>query len=166
MKNEYFENPPKKPEEYSAGPEQAILQEQIKNLLHSRSVELAEREVRFKAIFENAPMGVAIVDRQLVIVCANPKLAAFLGYDKEELVGMHIKELYLEEYYGEAEKNVGHLDRGDVGSLHLERKFCRKDGTLAWGWVVCSVLRDACGGHSGYLGMVEDIRERKPRPLA
>ncbi|HEY3346043.1 MAG TPA: PAS domain S-box protein [Nitrospirota bacterium] len=163
MENRYFENPLKKPKEYSAGPEQALLQEQIKNLLHSRSVELVESEVRFKAIFENAPIGFVIFDRQLVIVCANPKLEAFLGYGRGELVGKHIKDLYLEEDCAEAAKHAGQLDCGDADAFRLERRYRRKDGTLAWGWLVCSVLRDEGGGHSGYLAMIEDIGERKSR---
>ena len=53
---------------------------------------LRESEARFRAIFENAGIGIALVGRDGVPVASNPALEQLLGYSSAELRKMHFGE--------------------------------------------------------------------------
>jgi PAS domain S-box-containing protein len=54
----------------------------------------------FRAIFEAAPYGLALVDKAGRIVVTNPRLDAKLGYDRHELVGQPMEVMLPERHRG------------------------------------------------------------------
>jgi len=136
---------------------------------------LAASEERFRSIFTEAPIGIALTDPQGSILTANRALAEMLGYgDASELVGLQLgslsSELTPEEREQEAEQQA-RLAKGEIQSYRQVRRFLRRDGRWVWtqltfGRISASgALREgeaAAGPAESYgLTMVEDITERQ-----
>jgi diguanylate cyclase (GGDEF)-like protein/PAS domain S-box-containing protein len=124
---------------------------------------LAESEERFRATFENAPVGImhtTIEDNRILQV--NPKLCEMLGYTRDELLGLVTDEILHPDYRGtDRSKYRESMLNGDLDSFSSERVFARKDGSSLWVDRTVSLSRDASGQPLYFIRMVEDITERK-----
>jgi PAS domain S-box-containing protein len=105
----------------------------------------------FHAMFEIAPMGIAITTKEGVIVDANPALQKLTGYDKEELTNQYVN-IFLEHY---------HLTPGAMLHNHAAEFMClHKNGSR----FPCRLISspDQSRTDSIYvILMIEDISEQK-----
>jgi PAS domain S-box-containing protein len=120
-----------------------------------------ESEQRFRMIFDNAPLGIAIVDYDGYCQATNSAFQQMLGYSETELQQVHInafshpadmldERLYLDE-----------VNAGTRTSYAIEKRYIRKDGTVIWVRLQSSLASDMRSGLTFSFGMVEDITERK-----
>ena len=74
--------------------EPAVLVATLQALIRARSAEdeLRHSEQRFRAIYDQAQSGIALVDRQGRFADANPAMLRLLGRSREELLGRAISE--------------------------------------------------------------------------
>ena len=122
---------------------------------------LRESEERFRAICENAPLGIALVDLEGFVVQGNPALCRLLGYTREELAGMTFAELTHPEDVQADQTLYAELMAGRRGQYQLEKRYLRKDGGMVVGQLSVSAIRDAGGKVLYALGLMEDITERR-----
>ena len=127
---------------------------------------LAESEERFRAIFEQAAVGITRVDLNGVLVEVNQKFCEMLGYAREELLGKHIKDITHPDDYGEGSQQRAQLGRGAARSFSGEKRFLRKDGSELWARRTMSSACDAEGELLYVISIVEDITERKQAEAA
>ena len=127
-------------------------------------VELAravrDDQLRFRAIFDGAAIGIATSTLQGRIIESNPALTKMLGYSAEELAGMHARELHPGDFERD-EQLLHELMDGLRDSYRLEKRFRRKDGCYIWGNLTVSLVRDADGCPAFVIAMVEDTTARK-----
>ena len=121
---------------------------------------LRESEARFRAVFDRAAIGMALVNAEGQLMESNPALQEMLGYGDEELRGMHFADLTHPEDVAPDAERFGELVAGNIDRFHLEKRFVRKDGSLMWGWLTSSSV-PGTGGAWFMVGMVEDVTERK-----
>ena len=125
--------------------------------------ERKELEERYRATFDNAPVGImhtAVDDYR--ILSANRKLAEMLGYTQEELLRMTSTEVVHPDYrFADRTKYMDPMRDDLMTSFASERKFMRKDGTSLWVHRTVSLVRDAAGNPLYFIRIVEDISERK-----
>ena len=122
---------------------------------------LRESEERFRTTFENAGVGMALVDPQGHPMKSNPALQKMLGYSGAELAGMSFiefthaddRELDWDLY---SELVAGKRDRYEI-----EKRYITKGGQVMWGLLVVSLVKGADGAPQYAIGMVQDITERK-----
>ena len=86
-------------------------------------------------------------------------MADMLGYERDELVGMHGFELIFPDWQPAVLDNRAALDEGEV--VRGEFKLRRKDGTPIWTMFSSTPMFDAEGEHVGNLTMHSDITELK-----
>ncbi len=122
---------------------------------------LRESEARFRAIFENAGIGIALVGPGGIPVACNPALEQLLGYSASELQKMHFSEFTHHEDVKRDLALYQDLISGRRRRYEVEKRYLRKDGELMWGRLVVSAVRDASGQAVFGIGMVEDITARK-----
>ncbi len=123
--------------------------------------QLKDDEIRFKLIFENAPIGFALVDVVGRIFMSNKALADMLGYSVMELEQLNIKDFTHPEDW-RIEKNLDlELLEGRSNSYTLEKRYRRKDGEEIWGRLSVSVARNEVGKPQMIIGMVEDITKER-----
>jgi PAS domain S-box-containing protein len=122
---------------------------------------MRESEERFRKIFENAAMGIAISDWQGHFEQCNPAYCALLGYTEQELHQIDFASLVHPE---DREANLAVLRRlrkGEVPSFEIENRYVHRDGQQIWVRKFVSVLSDETGNPTHFLALVKDITERK-----
>jgi PAS domain S-box-containing protein len=121
---------------------------------------LQESEQRFRCIFQEAPIGIALEDSDGKILFVNPAMCAILGYTEDELRGMHCDEFSAPE--GQTDESVlfQKLQQGIIRRYDIDKQFVRKGGNNIWGRVEVALLRNE-EGPPLVIGMLEDITEQK-----
>ena len=124
--------------------------------------DLEESETRFRTIFEQAGIGIALVaieDGRLMR--CNPALAHMLGYRVEDLLQLTVADISHEADY---EKDVAlgnEMMQGVSDHFRMEKRYRRKDGSILWGMLTATLVRDGDGRPLFTIGMVEDYSDRK-----
>ena len=133
----------------------------VKDVSKAMQAEAALRksESQYRRIVETANEGIIGLDVSMIIVFSNQVLADFLGYERHELLGRPVDEIFFPEGREEMVRQIG-LMRKD-GTARYECPFQCKKGALVWGLVSATVLTSESGEITGSFAMVADITERK-----
>lgn len=122
---------------------------------------LRESENRWRTIFDEALIGIALLDEEGRPVQSNPALQRMLGYSADELRRMPCVEFTYPEDATKDDLLYEELIEGQREHYQMEKRYLRKDGRVVWGHLIVSILRDQCGEGQLLVGMLEDITERK-----
>lgn len=115
-------------------------------------------EANFRAIFENAPEGIYIIDivsRQ--ILDCNPFIQKWLGYTREDLRTMCLDEI-LAPGAVNVDENIQKAVREGLVYIQ-ERRFKKKDGTIVDAEVTGTTMDYE--GQKRFVALIRDITERK-----
>lgn len=118
-------------------------------------------EQRFRAIFEWAGLGIVLGDATGMIVESNPTFQQFLGYTSDELRGMHYTEFSHPDDLLAESTLATELLANKRESYELEKRYIRKDGSIVWGQVTTSLIRDTPERANFGISLVTDLTERK-----
>lgn len=143
----------------------AELQEQVQNSQPSElaraQAALRESEERFRATFEQAPVGIVHGDLRGALRLTNRRVRDLFGYDQEsEFLNLrlwqctHPDDLWTVERFKK-------LLAGEISDYTLDKRYLKQDGSVWWASVHCSVVRDDSGRPKYFVVLVEDISERK-----
>ena len=123
--------------------------------------ELERSEARFKALFRNAPLGIAFVDNEGWVIESNSSIDRTFGYGDHELRGKHFSHFSYPDDQATDEALFRELVEGKRDAYHLAMRYLRKDGGTAWGLLGAAAVRGPNGEARFIIRMVEDITERK-----
>ncbi len=134
----------------------------IQAILSERSLAASER--RFRALFQDAPIGVCLVDLRPEcrghIMLANNAMARITGYSSQALTGMAFARLLDRGDRPAANAALEDLARGEVTDYVTERQAVRADGSRIWlRGSVTAVLDD--GQPNCAVSYIEDVTARK-----
>lgn len=122
---------------------------------------LRRSEEQFRAIFEHAPLGVALVSVDGIVREANPALLRILGYSREQLLGLHF-ELFTHPEDLNADVVLSHqLAAGAIDDYELEKRYITPAGEIVWARLHGASVRNEAGEIEYLIGLVEDITEAK-----
>ena len=122
---------------------------------------LIDSEARFRATFENAAVGVAMVAPDGSILRANNSFARMLGYSVEELKTKTFLDLTHPE---DLATNLAVLNKtlvGEADSYSIEERYVRKDGGIVWASLTVGCVRKVDGGIDYFVSVIQDITDRK-----
>ena len=122
---------------------------------------LRASERRLQGIFNNAAVGIGIVDLEGRYIQVNTTWCSMTGYSETELLKISYKDL-LHPY--ERQKSSVNVERLMYGGIELnrdEKRFVRKDGSLFWGSLSSSALTDSEGKVIAVIGIIVDISDLK-----
>ncbi len=129
---------------------------------HKRALaELSQSEERFRAMFENAAIGIAMVGMDRRPLEANAAMIEMTGYSREEFFQMSGADL---SYPEDAEIGIPELKEvlaGTLNTYQIEKRYVRKGGEIYWVRLTNSVVRAPDGRPRYFVTMVEDINEKK-----
>src|SRR6266511_1830945 len=120
-----------------------------------------DSEARFRAIFENAAVGIARVAPDGRWMEVNQRLCDIVGYDREELMTKTFADI---THPDDLEQDLGALRRmlaGEVETYLREKRYYRKDGSVVWVSLTTSLVRKADGAPDYFVSFIEDISARK-----
>src|SRR5438270_1623610 len=121
---------------------------------------LHDSQARFRAIFDTAAIGIALVDLDERPIDGNAALQRLLGYSAEELRGLTLSALSHPEDMAVDGALARDLFEGERDTYQIEKRYLHKDGSVIRGHLTLSLVRDADGTPRYAVGMVEDITER------
>lgn len=122
---------------------------------------LQESEERFRAVLDNAAVGMAVMSLDRHITQINQRAMWLTGYSAEELFDLNPSLLAVEEdRYLDRELFLELID-GRRDQYTVEKRYIRKDGSIFWGRVNFSAVRGGDGRPLYTIGMIEDITEEK-----
>lgn len=122
---------------------------------------LHQSEARFRAIFEQANLGIKLLDSQGKIVASNPAFQKMLGYSEKELRQMTYIDLTAPMDRWRHKALLDELLAGERDQFRIEKRYLCKDNSLIWGRLSMSLFRDK-EGHAAYaIGIVENVTRQK-----
>ena len=123
---------------------------------------LRRAEHRYRAIFENAPVGIFQTSIKGELLRINPELVRISGHDSiEEAMGA-VANLALDWYADPADRaSIVENIRKHGFVTDVEYRAKRKDGTIIWVSMSARATRDADGRLSTIDGFVLDVTSRK-----
>jgi len=124
--------------------------------------EAAEEKNRLNAILSNAGVGIMLADRYARHVDVNRRWCRIFGYQRSEVRGkLSIRSIAHPDEAVALGEHFSALLAGERRSHTHERRFVRKDGTVFWGLISTSTVKNAAGEHMWVVGMITDIDEQK-----
>lgn len=123
---------------------------------------IRESEARFKAVFNNAAVGIGVIDTQGHYLQVNAKWAEMLGYSVAELTRLTIADTTHPEDIEKSRIKVQQLvTDSSITFNQLEKRFIRKDGEAFWTNVWAAPLHDVNHNRLAIIGIIIDITQRK-----
>ncbi len=122
---------------------------------------LRASEARFRGTFDQAAVGVAHVALDGAWLRVNKRLCLMLGYSEAELLGMTFQQV---THPDDLDANLDYVCAevtGEIPRYVMEKRYIRKDGSVLWGNLTVSLLRDDAGAVMNFISIVEDISARK-----
>ena len=117
--------------------------------------------LRWRSVFENSAIGVAIADLNGRVLATNPNYQKMLGYTESEFQGLSFLEITHEDHREANLALVRELLEGKRDQFQIEKQYRRKDGSLVWVRNNVSLVRDPESTPRFMLALSEDITERK-----
>ncbi len=119
-----------------------------------------ESEERFRTIFDQSGIGIALVRLDGHIIESNSALQKMLNYRSEELQFMNITDIMISDdnrlNINEIAKYLQTID----GSLQTENRFVRRDGGGLWTRMTISLVKYQNRNSQFAIVMIEDISEK------
>ena len=122
---------------------------------------LRESERRFRRLFDESPVGAAIISLAGRYVEVNAALCEITGYSEEELIGCRIADITHPDDVSIGMQEKARLIAGEIDRYQIDKRYVRKDGKIVWVRVFIRAVRDADGRMLYYLPVIQDITAHK-----
>src|SRR6266481_917923 len=141
----------------------AVNEELRKEVLERQRAEEALRrsEERWRSVFENSAIGVALTDMNGHFMATNSAYQSIVGYSKEELRSLTFLDLTHEDYRQVNLQQVDELRHGTKTQFQIEKQYKRKDGSLRWVTNNVSLVPGSEMMPQFIMALSEDITERQ-----
>jgi PAS domain S-box-containing protein len=128
--------------------------------LKRREQAVRDSEARFRAVFQHAAIGIAVIQPGGRITQSNQAIEAMLGYSALELAQLRYTDLVHPEHLEQESQLARELIADQIDHYQLETRYIRNGGRVFWAHVTVSIVRgDGCDRFA--ILMIEDIDKRK-----
>jgi diguanylate cyclase (GGDEF)-like protein/PAS domain S-box-containing protein len=139
----------------------AIASAQLYKDLKKTETSLRESEARFRAIFDQAAVGVSEFDIATGrFLAVNRRLCELVGMTEEEMLVSTFHAITHPDDRQLHPEKIALLEAGKIRNFTLERRCIRKDGEIIWVSVTISPLRKTGETLERNLAVIQDISER------
>ena len=122
---------------------------------------LRESEERFRRVFEEGPLGLALQGRNHRFLKVNTSFCQMVGYSEAALLQMAFIDItHPDDVQAEVEL-AERLFRREMPFYRMQKRYVKKNGDVIWVKLTKSVIADNNGEPLYGLTMVEDITEAK-----
>jgi len=123
---------------------------------------LKKSEERFRIMFEQAPLGIALVDSLTGhIYHVNPRFAKIAGRTIKEITVMNWMSITHPDDLQEDLNNMDLLNAGKITDFRMNKRYIKPNNSIVWINMTIAPLRIVDGNNPCHLCMIEDITERK-----
>ena len=122
---------------------------------------LSQREAFFRAVFDNAGVGIEVTGRDGTYRTVNEAFARMVGYAREELVGRSSFELTHPDDRARARARAERMFGGESDVTRVEKRYLGRDGREVWAACTATALPGEGGEVGARMTVSVDIGERK-----
>ncbi len=135
--------------------------DELEIMVEDRTAELRASEERFRTLFEQSAIGIAIADLDGYIIATNTALQEMLGYTEEELHGKTKADITHPDDVKVNSELHDELLRGERDAYKVEKRYIRKNGGTVWVRLVAFLVHGSSQEPQYAIGMVENITQQK-----
>jgi len=145
----------------------SALKERIRTLEQSESDHRRVRnpqwinESQFRRIFDQAPIGAAMVSLDYRFLAVNKELCRITGYLEKELTSWNFYDITYPDDFDNYVVHAQQLKADEIDHYESEMRYVRPDGSVVWILLNIRLIREEDGRAIHFLPMMIDITERK-----
>ena len=103
----------------------------------------------YSVIFDNPLIGLALTNLDGCFFECNQKFCDITGYTAQEIIRLQLKDIiHKDDFIDDKSK-----------AISLEKRYMKKDGSLAWAMVSSSLVKDEEGKPTHFVTMIQDMNE-------
>ena len=114
----------------------------------------------FRRIFEDGPVGMALVGPDFRLSEANEAFCRFTGYSADELRELTFADITHPDDVDTDLRLARRVFAGEVSGYSIDKRYVRKDGEVVWAELSVFLIRDESGAPVQGMGLVQDISDR------
>lgn len=136
--------------------------EELQSVVNQQATKLLNSEIKFKAIFDQAAVGIARIDSFTGdFIEINDKFCQLLGYSQHEMKLRNFQSLTHPEDLEENLINFKKLRDGKIKEYSAEKRYFNKSGAIIWVNLTVSPLLKKNKDVTTHISIVEDITIKK-----
>jgi len=120
-----------------------------------------EAQERFRRAFDDAPIGMAVIDVEGGFLEVNQALCAITGRPAEELCATTRMAITHPDDVAADVEAMRAMLAGTISCHVVEKRYIRPDGETVWVTVNVTVVRDPDGRALNFLAQVQDVTDRR-----
>ncbi|MBB4661890.1 PAS domain-containing sensor histidine kinase [Conexibacter arvalis] len=145
-----------------AGPALAVALRDV-TLRRRRAAALREAGERFRRLFEDGPVAMALIGEDMRLSEVNDAYCRLTGYAAEELRERTFSEITHRDDVAVGERLVNRMFAGEIPGFGIDKRYVRKSGETIWIQLTVSLIRDEDGRPLHGLGVMLRASERAAR---
>jgi formate hydrogenlyase transcriptional activator len=150
-----------KPERLLAVSREVTEQKRNEEAQRKAHLRAARSEERWRSVFENSAIGVALTDLNGRFLATNPVFQIMVSYSEEELRALSFIDITHADYRETNRALAAELLDGKRQQFQIEKQYRRKDGKLIWVRNNVSLVPGTETMPRFIMALSEDITERK-----
>lgn len=139
------------------------LQFTIRDITERRKLEAAlqEHEDRYRKIFDDNPMGMALISLDDRVIKINRSFEELTGYNEAQMRSRSLMDITHPNHVTAGKEILRAARKCRKGSIFEEKRFIGKNGNIIWANVYLAAVCDIQAEPLHYQATIEDITERK-----
>jgi len=131
---------------------------QLQQLVSIQEKMIFDNEIKFKTIFDRAPVGIALVDANTGgFLEINSKFCELIGYSEEEMKTKDYQSITHPKDLLSNELVATELQEGKISEYKLKKRYITKFGKIIWTNLIVTSLSKANKKLNTNISIVEDI---------
>jgi PAS domain S-box-containing protein len=122
---------------------------------------LATSEERFRKLFEESPIGIAILGKEREFTLTNQSYRDLLRLDEDEIRKRGLVGILHTDSWKPTLELSNRLRSGEIPMFHREQRYVRGDGTALWADTHVTAVRDQNAQVLHTICWVQDVTQRK-----
>jgi PAS domain S-box-containing protein len=111
-----------------------------------KNVEVFSQQALFEHIYNNAPIGIALVSMERKWISVNPAVCKIYGYSQEELMMFNATDIINPDDKKDYENLTQELLDGVISTFEIEMQASHKNGSVIWVSLHVSLVRNEIDG--------------------
>ena len=122
---------------------------------------MRESEEKFRRLFQYSAAGIVLVGTDRRFQRVNDAFSRMLGYAESELTEMTVDDITFPDDRAVGNALIAATIAGEKDAFQLEKRYVRRDGTVIWGLLISTLIRDTHGAALYFVSQIQDITVRK-----
>jgi diguanylate cyclase (GGDEF)-like protein/PAS domain S-box-containing protein len=132
-----------------------------RQVIHHSDELVRESQSRLQVTFEQAAVGIALVEPDGRWQRVNARLCSIIGYSESELMRLTFQDITHPADLQTDLHLLERLVRQEIPHYTLEKRYIHKDGHPVWINLTVAMIRKASGAPHYFIAIIEDIQGRK-----